>query len=199
MAFGVLSSELDGRPTGDCRARPSGNGCWRGDRGIRHDHIDEVYGHLQRLGGHLRQNRGGALANVYIANMNLGTSSGGNADFRLCFASNASLVNTQGHAQATAEHSCSCAIGLVSLPPANAFGPSQNAFPQAITGEWHPTFHRLIRQQLADGGNALTGLPGISDMTLQAIVARVDAQRLSRLINQHLESKMPQGSAQATE
>ena len=146
MAFGVLSGELDGRATGDGRARASGNRRWRGDRGIRHDHIDQVHRHLERLGGHLRQDRGGTLANVDIANMDLDPSSGGNADFRLGFAPNASLVNTQGHAQATAEHFGGRAIGLMALPPADAFGPSQNAFSQAITGEGHPAFYRLIRQ-----------------------------------------------------
>ena len=36
-------------------------------------------------------------------------------------------------------------------------------------------------------------------MKLQAIVERVEAQRLSRLINQHLQRKMPQRSAEPTE
>jgi hypothetical protein len=34
----------------------------------------------------------------------------------------------------------------MALPPANAFGTSQNTLPQAITGEGHATFYWLIRQ-----------------------------------------------------
>src|SRR5947208_3486735 len=70
---------------------------------------------------------------------------------------------------------CSRAIGLAPLPPADAFGPRQDAFPQAITGERHPAFHRLIGEELVGWSGALTRLPDLSDMKLQAIVERVEA------------------------
>ena len=84
----------------------------------------------------------------------------------------------------------------MALPPADAFGPSQNAFSQAITGEGHPAFYRLIRQQLADGGGALTRLPGVSDMTLQTIVERIEAQFVRQFVHRTLAREVIGGCRQ---
>ena len=98
------------------------------------------------------------------------------AHFRLGFAPNAALINGQGHTHTTTQDPGSRAIRLASLPPANAFGPCQDAFPQAIARKRYPAFHRLIGEQLVDRGGALTRLSGVSDVKLQTIVERIEAQ-----------------------
>src|SRR5262249_21128931 len=134
-----------------------------------------------------------------VTDVHLHAPSRRDAHFGLCLTSNTPLIDAQSHTHTAAHATTGRTITLPPLPPADAFGTSQDTLPQRVAGERQPAFHRLIRQELVARRGALAGLPGVSDMTLQAVIERIDAQRLSCLINQHLQREMPQRSPQTAE